>query len=99
MNGRGAPGVHTDPVIATYEDWYDGLDADLREEARYCLRTGTYSRRLLLSLRGAAIAVPRRERGLDDPRRAQPGDPLGANLQTVLRERLVLPRRPVALRP
>ena len=90
--------MHTDHVIATYEDWYDGLDADLREEARHCLWTGTYSRRLLASLRAAAIAVPRRERGLDDPCRAQPGDPLGANLQTLLRERLVLPERVVALR-
>ena len=84
-------------MIATLQDWYDGLDADLRAEARHCLCTGTYSRRLLLSLRGAAIAVPRRERGLDDPRKAQPGDPLGANLQTFLREQLVLPPRAVAL--
>ncbi|MBB2901022.1 hypothetical protein FHR75_001810 [Kineococcus radiotolerans] len=84
-------------MIATYEDWYDGLDDDLREEARLCLHTGTYSRRLLNSLRAAAIPVPRRERGLDDPGKAQAGDPLGANVQTFLRERLVLPRREVAL--
>jgi hypothetical protein len=90
--------VHTDRVIATHDDWYEGLDADLRAEAMHCLCTGTYSRRLLASLRAAHLAVPRRERGLDDPGRAQPGDPLGANLQTFLRERLVLPAREVALR-
>ena len=82
-------GVHTDRVIASYDDWLDGLDLTLRAEARHCLLAGTYSRRLLLSLRATGPQVSRRERGLDDPEKAQPGDPLGANLQTFLRERLM----------
>ena len=78
-------------MIASYDDWLDGLDLNLRAEAMHCLLAGAYSRRLLASLRDTGPAVSRRERGLDDPEKAQPGDPLGANLQTFLRERLVMP--------
>lgn len=81
--------MHTDRVIASFDDWLDGLDLTLRAEAGHCLLAGTYSRRLLLSLRATGPRVSRRERGLDDPEKAQPGDPLGANLQTFLRERLM----------
>jgi hypothetical protein len=90
--------VHTDRVIASYDDWLDGLDLPLRAEARHCLLAGTYSRRLLLSLRATGPRISRRERGLDDPEKAQPGDPLGANLRAPGPSRLTSvgasPRRP-----
>lgn len=82
--------VHTVHVIASHDEWLDGLDDALRAEALHCLMTGTYSRALLASLRRDGPAISRRERGLDDPEKAHAGDPLGANLQTFLRERLVL---------
>ncbi len=77
-------------MIASHDQWLEGLDDTLRAEALHCLLAGTYSRQLLESLRRDGPAISRRERGLDDPEKAQPGDPLGANLQTFLRERLVM---------
>ncbi|WP_380171217.1 hypothetical protein ACFEMC_19825 [Kineococcus sp. DHX-1] len=77
-------------MIASHDQWLEGLDDTLRAEALHCLLVGTYSRRLLESLRRDGPTISRRERGLDDPEKAQPGDPLGANLQTFLRERLVM---------
>lgn len=82
--------LHTVRVIDSHDAWLDGLDGPLRLEARECLLAGAYSRRLLESLRRDGPVISARERGLDDPEKAQPGDPLGANLQTFLRERLVL---------
>lgn len=69
--------------------WWDGLDERLVDEAWCCLLEGTYSRPLLDSLRevlGAGVPV---RHGLDDPHTVAAGDPLGATLQTVLRERLL----------
>ncbi len=87
--------MHTDVVIASYDEWLDGLDAEMRDEAWYCLITGSYSRRLLESLRRDGPVISPRERGLDAPEKAQAGEPLGANLQTFLRERLArLVRQP-----
>ena len=80
-------------MVATHGEWFVNLDEPMRAEARDCLLAGTYSRRLLTSLRHAGLAGwP--GAGLDDPRLAQPGDPLGARLQTFLRERLLTSRRP-----
>ncbi|NAZ82153.1 hypothetical protein GTR02_10020 [Kineococcus sp. R8] len=67
----------------------------MRAEARNCLITGTYSRRLLASLRHTG-PTPLRGAGLDDPRRAQAGDPLGARLQTFLREQFLAAPRPAS---
>ncbi|NYD22339.1 hypothetical protein [Kineococcus aurantiacus] len=77
-------------MIASHDEWLAGLDDSLRAEALHCLLSGTYSRRLLESLRRDGPVISRRERGLDDPEKAHAGDPLGANLQTFLRERLVV---------
>ena len=94
MATRWTAGVHTSVMHTTHDGWFRSLDEDMRAEARLCLLSGSYSRRLLLSLRAGGPPVSPREHGLDDPQRAQPGDPLGANLQTFLRERLVVsPRR------
>jgi len=70
-------------------DWFLGLDDRGREEARSCLLRGSYSRALLLSLRPVLLAGAGHRRGLDDPHVAQCGEPLGATLQTFLRERLL----------
>ncbi|WP_432563893.1 hypothetical protein [Kineococcus sp. SYSU DK003] len=80
-------------MIASHDEWLAGLDEPLRQEALQCLLAGTYSRALLASLRDSGPVISRRERGLDDPEKAQPGDPLGANLQTFLRERFLLELR------
>lgn len=69
--------------------WLDGLDAETLEEARACLWTGTYSRKLLLSLRAALSEARPAPRGLDAPDLAVPGDPLSATVQTLLREHLL----------
>ena len=69
--------------------WLDGLDAAALDEARACLWSGTYSRKLLLSLRSALAEARPAPRGLDDPQLASPGDPLGALVQTLLREHLL----------
>lgn len=82
--------LHTVRVIDSHDAWLAGLDERLRHEARQCLFAGAYSRRLLESLRRDGPLISARERGLDDPEKAQAGDPLGANLQTFLLERLVL---------
>ncbi|NIZ92972.1 hypothetical protein [Kineococcus rubinsiae] len=82
-------------MVATHGEWFTGLDESMRAEARECLLTGTYSRRLLVSLRQAGLAT-RPGAGLDDPRLAQPGDPLGARLQTFLRERFFSRPKPAA---
>jgi hypothetical protein len=79
--------LHTVRVIDSHDAWLAGLDEPLRAEAVHCLLSGTYSRILLESLRRSGPRISARERGLDDPGKAQPGDPLGANLQTFLRER------------
>jgi hypothetical protein len=80
--------LHTVRVIDSHDAWLTGLDEPLRAEAMHCLLSGTYSRTLLESLRRNGPTISVRERGLDDPEKAQPGDPLGANLQTFLRDRL-----------
>lgn len=69
--------------------WLDELDAAALDEACACLWSGTYSRKLLISLRVALAEARPTPRGLDDPTLAVPGDPLGATLQTVLREHLL----------
>ncbi|MGI4893745.1 MAG: hypothetical protein ACRYF3_01375 [Janthinobacterium lividum] len=71
--------------------WYARLDAPMRAEALSCLLLGVYSRALLRSLRATLDAGEGHRRGLDDPHAAQPGEPLGANLQTFLRDRLLRP--------
>lgn len=79
-------------------EWFTALDDRGRDEARSCLLRGTYSRALLHSLRPVLAAGAGHRRGLDDPHVAQRGEPLGANLQTFLRDRLlthpVTPRVP-----
>lgn len=70
-------------------EWWDGLDVEQVAEAERCLLAGTYSRRLLTSLRvvlGPDVPV---RHGLDDPHAVVAGDPLGATLHTVLRDRLL----------
>lgn len=71
------------------EQWLADLDTAGLREARACLLSGTSSRALLVSLRDALSAGSANRRGLDDPHRAQPGDPLSATVQTFLRERLL----------
>ncbi|WP_432543748.1 hypothetical protein [Kineococcus sp. SYSU DK002] len=71
-------------------DWFAGLDARGTAEARSCLLSGTYSRALLHSLRRALPSGVDSRRGLDDPHRCAPGDPLGARLQSLLRQHLAL---------
>jgi hypothetical protein len=87
--------VHTRPMVATHGEWFVNLDESMRAEARDCLIAGTYSRRLLTSLRRSG-PTPVRGAGLDDPRLAQAGDPLGARLQTFLREQFLAPLRPAS---
>lgn len=53
--------------------------------------SGSYSRGLITSLRAAFPLTPEHQHGLDDPRAVQAGDPLGATLQTLLRERFLSP--------
>jgi len=82
-------------MVATHGEWFMNLDEPMRAEARDCLIAGTYSRRLLASLRHTG-PTPARGAGLDDPRLAQAGDPLGARLQTFLREQFLAPLRPAS---
>lgn len=65
--------------------WLAGLNGPDLDEARECLQHGTYSGRLLRSLRGALPSAPAVRHGLDDPHTTQAGDPLGAAVQTTLR--------------
>jgi len=82
-------------MVATHGEWFMDLDEPMRAEARDCLIAGTYSRRLLLSLRRSG-PTPVPGAGLDDPRLAQAGEPLGARLQTFLREQFLAPLRPAS---
>ncbi|GAA0310811.1 hypothetical protein [Kineococcus aurantiacus] len=69
--------------------WYASLDERGVAEARRCLLSGTCSRALLESLRRVLPPGVASRRGLDDPHATNPGDPLGARLQTLLRQQLL----------
>lgn len=69
--------------------WLDGLGSADAQEALYCLVTGSYSRKLLASLRAVLDPGVAVRHGLDDPHTAAPGDPLSASVQTLLREHLL----------
>ena len=70
--------------------WLDDLGVAERAEAYGCLLTGSYSRRLLVSLRAALSPGQAVRHGLDDPHAAAAGDPLSATVQTLLRDRLLV---------
>jgi streptomycin 6-kinase len=77
--------------LTPHQEWFTTLDAEQRLDAHECLLAGTYSRTLLNSLRVAIPTSPDVHLGLDDPHTAQAGDPLGAGLQTFLREQYLTP--------
>lgn len=96
------PPGHTPAMVSTtgelLHEWFSALDDRGLAEARACLLRGTYSRSLLLSLRAALAAGAGHRRGLDDPHVAQRGEPLGANLQTFLRDRFLTHHGPRLVR-
>ncbi|WP_432563232.1 hypothetical protein [Kineococcus sp. SYSU DK003] len=91
---RGAGTRVTIDTWTALDQWLAGLDGVGLAEARACLSSGTYSRALLASLRTALSAGAADRRGLDDPHRVVAGEPLGATVQTFLRERLLTAGRP-----
>ena len=69
------------------------MESDVKTPRRPTVTAAERAQAREVSLRQAGTATwP--GAGLDDPHRAQPGDPLGARLQTFLRERFLTAPRP-----